>query len=279
MSAQSTSARETLLSCHQVGLLRGDTLLFQGLDLQVQRGQIWAVLGENGVGKTSFLAAMAHYLPLDFGRVELFGQPIASYSALDRARILSWLPQQEPDVLSVTVLERVMLGRHPFVSRLFIDGVQDLRIAEDALADVGLAGYEHRLVRQLSGGERRRVSLAACLAQQAQLLLLDEPLAALDLRHQHMVLRRLNGLAQSGCAVVWITHDPNQALLVATHALLFMGDGQPPMAGLLRDVLTAQHLSRAYHCDVRCVAHDGVELFFVPPAFLNADRAIKMANI
>jgi iron complex transport system ATP-binding protein len=132
------------------------------------------------------------------------------------------------------------------------------------LADVGLAGYENRIVRQLSGGEKRRVGLASCLAQQASLYLLDEPLSALDLRHQRVIINRMNILAQKGAGVVWITHDPNQAMMCSTHVLLMVGDGIC-ISGPVAEVLHASNLSKAYRCEVREISLDGTRFFFIPP--------------
>lgn len=260
-----TSSDLPLLELKGACLTRGLNPLVQNLNLQVGRGQVWAVLGENGAGKSSLLAAMVDYLPLSAGQLLLLGKPMHQFSTLARARLLSWLPQYEPDTLSVTVLERVMLARHPFVDSFFRDDQSDTDAAELALADVGLAGYENRFVRQLSGGERRRVSLAACLAQSTPLLLLDEPLSALDLRHQQLLVSRFQQLAQDGAAVVWITHDPNQALIGATHVLLLMGNGDY-VAGPRENVLTAALLSQAYRTDVRELDADGTRFFYIPPA-------------
>ncbi len=254
-----------LLELRGATLSRGAAHLVENLNLQIRRGQVWTVLGENGAGKSSLLAAMVDYLPLSAGDVLLLGKPLRQFSSMARARLLSWLPQHEPDTLSVTVLERVMLARHPFVDSFFRDEQNDVDAAEFALADVGLAGYENRFVRQLSGGERRRVSLAACLAQTTPLLLLDEPLSALDLRHQQLLVSRFRQLAEQGAAVVWITHDPNQALIGSTHVLLLMGEGRY-VAGSVEEVLNARLLSEAYRTEVRELDADGTRFFYIPPA-------------
>lgn len=259
-----------LLAVKGVTLTRAGHALVEQLNLTVERGQVWCVLGENGAGKSSLLAAMVDYLPLDAGEVSLMGKPLGSLSPMARARLVAWLPQYEPDTLSVTVLERVLLARHPFVDSFFRDADADIEAAELALADVGLAGYENRSVRHLSGGERRRVGLAACLAQHTPLLLLDEPLSALDLRHQQLLIQRFRKLAEEGTGLVWITHDPNQALAGSTHVLLLLGDGRW-LAGPVDEVLTAGYLSQAYRTEVRELQTDTSRFFYVPPA-LDAER-------
>jgi iron complex transport system ATP-binding protein len=270
-SEQAPGGATAMMSLNNVSLGRSDARLIESLSIDLEKGQVWSVLGENGVGKSTLLAAMANYLPVDEGKISLLGRPLRKLSPDNRARLIAWLPQQEPDTLSVTVLERVLLGRHPFVDSFFRDEQADLDAAELALADVGLAGYEHRIVRQLSGGERRRVALASCLAQQAPVLLLDEPLSALDLRHQQMVIARMNALAGEGAAVAWITHDPNQALMGASHVLLLLGEGRY-MAGLVSDVLTAENLSCAYHCDVREMHTESSRFFYIPPLSVQSGR-------
>lgn len=265
-----------LLQLDAVSIGRAESPLITGLDLTIEAGQVWAVLGENGVGKSTLLAAMANYLPVDSGDIRLFGRSLSTMAPENRARLQAWLPQHEPDTLAVTVLERVLLGRHPFVDSFFRDTQSDLEAAELALADVGLAGYEHRMVRELSGGERRRVSLASCLAQQVSLQLLDEPLSALDLRHQQMVIERLNALAAEGAAVIWITHDPNQALLGSTHVLLLMGGGRY-LAGPIDSVLTAAHLTAAYRCEVRELQTETSRFFYIPPRPLQVRPSVFQA--
>src|SRR3984957_13118951 len=158
------------------------------------------------------------------------------------ARKLALLPQNVEDPFPATVIETVLLGRHPHIARWQWESARDLAIASDALAAVGLAGYEERDVLTLSGGERRRTALAAVLAQAPRIFLLDEPTNQLDPNHQLEALQLLRARADGGSAVIVTLHDPNLAARFADHALLIgkHGDWQ---CGRIAEILTAEHLS------------------------------------
>jgi iron complex transport system ATP-binding protein len=227
----------------------------RGLGIQLRPGEIWAVLGENGVGKSTLMATLAGVRDAQHGVIRLQSDALENLSRRARARRLAWLAQQDDDAFPSTVLEQVLVGRHPYLDRMAWEGAEDEAIARAALLAVDLPGIEHRDVTTLSGGERRRVALAAVLAQQTPLLLLDEPLAQIDVRHQAAVLRLLSSLAQQRKTIMFITHDPNQAVRAASHALLVFGEGET-LCGPARDVLTAANLSDLYRCPIRQIRSD-----------------------
>lgn len=236
----------------------------RGLDVQLRPGEVWAVLGENGVGKSTLMATLAGVRSAQRGDVRLHDRPLHAWSRRDRARRLAWLAQQDDDAFPSTVLEQVLVGRHPYLARLAWESAADEAIARAALRAVDLPGIERRDVTTLSGGERRRVALAAILAQQTPLLLLDEPLAQIDVRHQAGLMRLFSSLARQQKTVMLITHDPNQAVRVATHALLLFGEGRT-LAGPAREVLTAENLSALYRCPISAIKADDA-VFFVTAA-------------
>ena len=223
------------------------------LDLAVAPGECWAILGRNGAGKTTLLHTLAGLRSPAEGTIELFGQPLAAIARRDIARMRGLLPQDDSDAFPATVLETVLIGRHPHLSRWRWEGAEDVRIAREALAAADLAGTEARDVRTLSGGERRRVALAALLAQQPRLFLLDEPSSHLDLSHQLALLDLLAAAVRPGDrALVMVLHDVNLAARYCDHALL-LTDGDA-LAGPARELLTAERLSAVFGVSLKAVA-------------------------
>jgi len=232
------------------------------LDFTVQPGERWAILGRNGAGKTTLLHTVAGLRRPSAGAIELFGRPLDSLPRRDVARMRGILPQDNTDVFPATVLETVLVGRHPHLSRWQWEAARDIRIARDALAAADMAGTESRAIGTLSGGERRRVALAALLAQQPDLFLLDEPASHLDLAHQLALLDRLVSLVRSeGKGLVMVVHDVNLALRYCDHALL-LAAGEA-LAGSADELLTPERLSELYGVPLRAVATDGAR-FLVP---------------
>ena len=241
------------LHVHNLDLHQGQRSLCQGLQLAIESGQAWLVLGENGAGKSTLLATLAGWLSSPAGSVALNGQSLASWPAQARARQLAWLPQSDDCAFPVTVLEKVLSGRYPHRRHWTWAQAEDPTIAQAALARVDLAQLADRPFPTLSGGEKRRAALAAVLAQQTPLLLLDEPLSQLDLRHQQQILRLLAAEREAGRGLLVVGHEPNHARAFASHVLLLYGDGRW-QAGPVAEVLTADNLSAVYRYPVRQLA-------------------------
>lgn len=239
-----------LLQTRGLSVRVGDRTLLQGLNLTVRRGELWCVLGRNGVGKTLLLHTLAGGRAPAVGRVLLGGQPLADWPLDALACWRGLMPQQLHDAFSIPVLDAVLQGRHPHLSRWHWEGEADHALARAALAQVGLAGFEGRQLSQLSGGERQRVALATLLAQDPPLALLDEPLAHLDLAQQLRMLDLLaSDVARQRRAVILSVHDLSLAQRVATHVLLLgagPADAPQVLAGPAAEVLQAPILSAAF---------------------------------
>lgn len=235
----------------------------RGLSLALAPGQRLAILGRNGVGKTTLLHTLAGLLDPESGVVELAGQTYAALGARGAARLRGLLPQHQGDAFAASVLETVLVGRHPHLSRWDWESEADHALAREALAAVGLADLAARSIHTLSGGERQRVALATLLVQQPKLYLLDEPLAHLDLNHQIAVLELMSRRArEDGAALVMVLHDVNLAARYSDMALLLYGDGEHQLGGS-GTVLEAAALSRLYGHPLR-VVRDGERGWFVP---------------
>jgi iron complex transport system ATP-binding protein len=219
--------------------------LIGDVSLRVDGGDFWCVLGANGAGKTLFLHTLAGLRRIDGGAVALAGRPLAQWPLADAARVRGFLPQATYHAFPMPVLDAVVMGRHPHLSRWDWESDSDRERARAALSAVGLADLETRDITTLSGGERQRVAVAALLAQDVPLLLLDEPVAHLDLHHQILVLRHLAQLAQAGRAIVLSIHDLNLARRFATRVMLFRGGAQVE-TGATDDVMREDALTAAF---------------------------------
>jgi iron complex transport system ATP-binding protein len=223
------------------------TRICQGLDLEFSTGQVWCVLGCNGVGKTTLLKTLAGLRPPNSGNVRLNGRPVQRVARRQRAQQLSMLFQDSETLFPTTVLETVLTGRHPWISPLRGEGAHDRDKAMAALERVGMAHLAGRSMSSLSGGERRRVDLAAVFVQESECVLLDEPGNHLDMHHQVAVL---GGMVQQwksqGGLVILVMHDVNLALRFSDHLLLLFGDGEVEH-GPAQGIATAATLTRLYH--------------------------------
>jgi iron complex transport system ATP-binding protein len=246
---------DSLLELREVRLRAGTRLLVDALSLSVRPGQRWAVLGPNGAGKSTLLAAIAGARAVEGGEVLLRGRAVRAWPAHELARERALLADRWIDPFAHTVIDTVLTARYVFRDEDGAAGAARAwlrRLDCDALAD--------RDVRRLSRGERQRVAIATALAQDTQLVLLDEPTAHQDPRHQALVVRELNDLEAR--ALVASLHDLNAAARFASHALLLWGDGRTE-AGVAADVLTPEALSDLFATPIRRVEADGEPFFHV----------------
>ncbi len=252
-----------MISTHALGLKIGARTLVDHLDWTVGAGECWCVIGRNGAGKSTLLRTLAGLRQPDAGIVAIDGRPLAEWPLEELARKRAYLPQSRSDAFSYCVLETVLAARHPYHAQRFWEDSDDHAIAMAALASMEVAELAQRDVRSLSGGERQRVAIAAMLAQDTPLLLLDEPANALDLAHQVSMMRLIAKLCrEQGKTAVTIGHDLNLAQQACSHALLLMGDGSWE-AGPIEQVMTAPALSRYLGHPIEIVMH-GDRRIFVP---------------
>lgn len=239
-----------MLSCKAVNLSIAGKAVCNALDLQIAPGQLWALMGPNGIGKTTLLKCLAGLLEPDAGSVLLDDIPIGKAPRRTVARALGMLQQHTVYVFDASVLETALTGRHPHLGRWQREGGTDRQMALQAIRAVDLEGFEGRSVTGLSGGEARRLAFASLLVQEPKILLLDEPTNHLDMQHQLRIMGQVEALVGGGghCAMVAL-HDVNLAARYCTHVLMLEGDGRW-QAGTAAELLQAENLERLYQCPV-----------------------------
>jgi len=222
-----------------------NTIIVHGLDLQIQRGSITALVGANGCGKSTLLRGLSRLLKPHNGSVHLDGQDIHAMKARDLAKQLGILPQSPTAPEGLTVHELVAQGRYPHQSWFQQWSEKDERIVEEALTTTNLTMFADRPVDTLSGGQRQRAWIAMALAQQTDVLLLDEPTTYLDLAYQMDVLDLLDDLNTQGRTIVMVLHDLNQAARYADTIVALRG-GQIVAQGVPEEVMTPENILQVF---------------------------------
>jgi iron complex transport system ATP-binding protein len=229
--------------------------VLDGVSLAVERGTIVGLLGPNGSGKTTLLRILAGVLAPQSGSVTIDGRPIEQMSRRDLARRVAVVPQETHSTFDFSVIDMVLMGRYPHLGAFELEGADDQAIARDALAATGTAELEARPFATLSGGEKQRVVIASALAQASDVLLLDEPTAALDLGYQFEItalLRRLN--ADRGTTMIVSTHDLNLVAALCERVVL-LKQGQVVAHGATETTLTPEHIRLLYEVEADVQFH------------------------
>lgn len=213
------------------------------VSLEVPDGSLYAVLGPNGSGKSTLLKALLGVLPVSGGAARVDGRDSSSWSRRELARAVGVVPQAEAIAFPLTVREMVAMGRYPWLGPLGAEGAKDRAAIARALEHCDVSDLAGRDVMTLSGGELQRVRIARALAQEPRALVLDEPTASLDIRHEMAILELLRASADQGMTVLVVTHGLDLAARFADRMLL-LGEGRvsaegPPAQVMLSPVLEA----------------------------------------
>jgi iron complex transport system ATP-binding protein len=248
------------LAALNLSVRAGARELVRELSVQFTPGEVVAILGRNGSGKTLTLHTLAGLRSAAAGEVRLDGSPLLQFKRRSVALRLGLLLQDLEDAFVTTAMETVLIGRHPHLALWQWETAEDERLAREALAAVDMGDFAVRRTDTLSGGEQRRVAVAALLAQQPGIFLLDEPTNHLDPHHQLAVLGLFRELANQGRTVVTTLHDPTLAARFADRALLLFGDGRWSL-GPVSSALTAASLSELYLAPMMELGKDGRRVF------------------
>ena len=243
------------ISLERVTVTLGGREVVREVTAEIETGHWVALIGPNGAGKTSLLRAVAGLLPCD-GSVLLEGAPLSELGRRERAKRLALVPQEPRTPPWLTVAEYVLMGRTPYLRPLASEGEADHDAAARALSRLDLDELAERTLGTLSGGERQRVVVARALAQEASIVLLDEPTASLDIGHQQQALDLLDTLRETeGLTLVAAMHDLTLAAQYADRVLL-LDQGRVVADGAPADVLTEAALAQHYGARVRIVTLD-----------------------
>lgn len=248
---QAGAEPSALVSVDSVSVLRGNRRLLDSVSLTVDQGEVLALIGPNGAGKSTLLSVIAGDIDPDKGKVKLRGQPVESMHPETLARYRSVLPQQTLLQFGFRGREVVEMGRSPLPA---FRRRHDAEAVSQAMATTESGHLAERRYPTLSGGEQMRVSLARVLAQESPLLLLDEPTASLDVRHQHLVMEVARAFGAHGATVICILHDLNLALAYADRVAV-LAQGQLVGCGTPWDIADGDLLENAFACPMTVLDH------------------------
>ena len=229
------------------------------LSLEIHEGNITAILGPNGIGKTTLLHLILGWIKADSGSICLGGKNQEEYSRREMGRLIGLVPQDEHITFEYSLLEYVLLGRAPHLHSLESPGKKDYEAAMTALGKVGLENLSDRPVTHLSGGEKQLVLVARSLAQEPRILLLDEPMSNLDLANKIRLIEVLRSLKKEGVTILFTSHEPEIAAAISNY-LVLMGNGNNIEHGPTDKILSSESLSRIYGIEVKVADYEGKKI-------------------
>jgi len=232
---------------------RGGDEILRGISFSVSEGDLLSILGPNGCGKTTLIKCLCGMLKLGGGEILLNDKAIHSLTRAEIARNIGYIAQEHGQVFPYSVLEVALMGRAPHLGWFSLPSDKDIGIAEKTLEMMGISHLRDRPYTEISGGERQLTLIAAVLAQQPKMLVLDEPTSHLDLKNQIFILGIMRKFAKEGLSVVMSTHLPNHALHYSSRVVL-MGKGGDITVGSAEEVITEENLSKTYGVDIKVLS-------------------------
>ena len=233
------------LEARNISFSYGKRRVLEDVSISIEGGRITALLGRNGSGKTTLLRLMLGFLRPDSGSIEIDGENAAEMTDRERAMAIAYIPQSTSMVYSYSVMDTVLMGRAPALSLFGRPGKYDIEKASAALSTLGISHLKERPINAISGGERQLVMIARALTQDAGILLLDEPTASLDYSNQLLVMETAQKLKEKGYALLFSTHNPEQALMNATDVIV-LSDKKVSFRGTPDGLLDGKVLEELY---------------------------------
>jgi iron complex transport system ATP-binding protein len=230
-----------MINIKNLSVKNRDEKLLNHLDLTINKGEFWAILGKNGTGKTTLIKTLAGFLDYTNGSILINNQEIKTYNILSKAQHISYLPQSLESSLNCSIEQSVSYGRYPWHTNKQ-DMFKDKILIDKALRDMGLNAIKHKNIQQLSGGELRKVEIATVLAQDSTIMMLDEPLNHLDLSFRFKLMELLKQLSTNK-TILMVTHDIQYVHEYCTHALMLIEESQP-IFGKISDIMTAKNINK-----------------------------------
>lgn len=252
---------ETLLKIEDLSLGYPSKTIFHSLEWEVQKGEFWSILGPNGSGKTTLLKALGGWLKPLTGSVVFKGRNINEISQKEIAKSIGIVLSEE-GINGFTVFENVLMGRYPWLSQFNNAQQKDYKIVEEVLQDVNLWEKRNQKIGELSQGERQRVWIARALAQEPEILILDEPTAHLDIKNQSNIFNLLEQIRlEKGLTIIAILHNMELAAAFSSNLVLIKA-GEMIAKGKKQDVLTVNNLSQLYGVPVKSILNESEERYF-----------------
>ncbi|MFQ5671552.1 MAG: heme ABC transporter ATP-binding protein [Nitrospinales bacterium] len=227
--------------------------VLRDIALEIQKEEFVGIIGPNGAGKSTLLKLMGGILPTDQGQCSFKGRNLNRYKRKELARSVSWLPQENSMIFPFRVLEVILMGRHPYLTPLTFEGTEDFRIARRAMDLTDISDFADRFYNEISGGEKQRVMIAAALAQESEMMLLDEPTSSLDIKYQIEILNILQRLnSDEGLTLALALHDLHLASKYCSR-LVLLDQGEIVKDGPPHLVLQKEILEKIYGIEIRIV--------------------------
>ncbi|MGB8452829.1 MAG: ABC transporter ATP-binding protein [Anaerocolumna sp.] len=230
----------------------GRKSVVEDISLKVTNGEILCLLGPNGVGKTTFFKTILGFLKLQKGEILLDGKNIAHWPQNKLAKIIGYVPQTHTPPFPFRVLDVVVMGRTPHIEKRSSPSKKDMEIALEVLDRLKILDLKDKIYTEISGGERQLVLISRALAQQPEILIMDEPTSNLDFGNQIRVLRQINELSKSGIGVIMTSHFPNHAFLCSTKVALLQKNHNFKV-GNVDEIVTEENLKSAYGINVKII--------------------------
>lgn len=260
-----TDRPNPILEVCDLSCVIGGKTIVREVSFSVDRGESIAIVGPNGAGKTTLLKCLDGILPGSGGNVHIAGQPLASYSRKEVARLISYVPQADGYSLPFTVEQFVQMARYPYLSPFRPIDRRQVEVVRRVMHRTEIAQFADRTLDSLSGGERQKVFLAAAVAQESPIMLLDEPTAFLDYHHQEEIRRLLAEIAkESDLTTLCVTHDVNRAAMENDRVIALV-DGRIVFDGLPESLMTEATLESIYGCRFTLVPRPDSPLPMVVP--------------
>lgn len=241
---------EPIVTLKNIGFRYDQIWALKGVSLQVNRGEIVGILGPNGSGKSTLLKIMNGILTSQEGEVLIHNRPLSNYRRSHIARAVAMVAQESHFRFSFSVLEVVLMGRFPHLRRFQFEGDKDMAVALNALKATHALELAERSIHELSGGEKQRALIARALAQDPDIILLDEPTSFLDLKYKREIFQLISFLSrEKGLSVVVVSHDIDLAAQYC-HRVMMLKNGSIYKMGEPSEVITAANVEAVYDCPV-----------------------------
>jgi iron complex transport system ATP-binding protein len=237
-----------MIHLEQLSYILGEKRILHNVNLHIRSGEFLGLIGPNGAGKSTLLKIIAGLLPPTQGKVWMNHHDLFTLSPRSRAQSLAFMPQNTTLDFQFSCWDVVMMGRNPHIGLFEAEMEKDRRIVEEAMELTGTLAFKERMITDLSGGQRQLVVLARALAQQPQILLLDEPTSHLDIHHQLDIFERVQTLVKKGITVVAAIHDLNMAARFCDR-LVLIHNGEIVCSGTPNDVITTEKIHKVFDID------------------------------